>query len=195
MGFKAKLVTGGPGGHKVITAMRDLTHKQVYVGVPEKTSGRRSRKGEAITNAQLTFLHTHGVRESSMRRIVQAKMNRGLTFEAATAMYLHTHGSPLYQIPPRPIIEPAIEAADNKEAIAKELKQAAEAALAGKPGGTRTHLRMAGMEAQNRTRAWFTDPRNGWAPNAPSTIRRKKSDRPLIDTQQLRKSITYVVVE
>lgn len=34
-----------------------------------------------------------------------------------------------------------------------------------------------------------------WAPNAPATIARKKSDRPLIDTSQLRRAITSDVVK
>lgn len=34
-----------------------------------------------------------------------------------------------------------------------------------------------------------------WAPNAPSTIRQKKSDRPLINTGQLRRAITNDVVK
>ena len=34
-----------------------------------------------------------------------------------------------------------------------------------------------------------------WAPNAPSTIRQKKSDRPLIDTSQLRRAQTSDVVK
>lgn len=33
----------------------------------------------------------------------------------------------------------------------------------------------------------------GWTPNAPSTIRRKGSSRPLIDTGKMRQSITWVV--
>ncbi|TZE83540.1 hypothetical protein [Calorimonas adulescens] len=32
-------------------------------------------------------------------------------------------------------------------------------------------------------------------PNAPSTIRRKKSDKPLIDTGLMRKSVNYIIVE
>ena len=54
------------------------------------------------------------------------------------------------------------------------------------------------MFAQNKVRAWFTDERNNWPPNAPSTIEKKSKngkikDNPLIDTGELRKSITYVV--
>ena len=36
---------------------------------------------------------------------------------------------------------------------------------------------------------------NGWKPNAPSTIKAKGSDKPLIDTGELRKSIRGIVVE
>ena len=47
---------------------------------------------------------------------------------------------------------------------------------------------------------WYRDVqrahiRNGnWVPNAPATIRRKGSDRPLIDTGQLVNSVEYEVV-
>lgn len=109
----------------------------------------------------------------------------------AQLMYIHTNGSPLKGIPARPVIEPAIKARGNKQAIEAELKASALAALDGKPAVT--FLRRAGLTAQNAAKAWFTDPRNGWAPNAPSTIRAKGSNRPLIDTAQMRNAITYVV--
>lgn len=99
------------------------------------------------------------------------------------------------RVPPRPVIEPAIEAKDNRAVIVEELKGAAVAALDGKPGEVTRRLKRAGMEGQNRSRAWFTDPRNHWAPNAPSTIRRKGSDRPNIDTSQMRKAIISIVTE
>lgn len=61
--------------------------------------------------------------------------------------------------------------------------------------GAKRHLELAGMEGQNSARDWFEDPRNGWAPNSPVTIALKGSERPLVDTGELRKSITYVVKE
>lgn len=54
-------------------------------------------------------------------------------------------------------------------------------------------LRKAGMLGQNVVRRYFVED-NGWPPNAPSTIAQKGSDRPLIDTGELRKSVAYVVV-
>lgn len=111
----------------------------------------------------------------------------------AQLLFIHTNGSPLKHIPARPVVEPAIEASDNKASINRGMKIAAEAALDGKPQQVKQGLRLAGMDAQSRVKAWFTDPRNGWAPNAPGTIRRKKSDKPLIDTAQMRNAIVYVL--
>ena len=176
---------------KVIKDIQAFTRMQVYVGIPEE---KAPRKGQGPSNAQLAFLHTHGVRSVSMRFSMTASMvKHSLNYSQALALYLHTHGSPLMQIPPRPIIEPAIKAHGNLEPITMELRAAATAALAGQRQKAMTHLHRAGLTAQNAVRAWFTDPRNHWAPNAPSTIARKGSDKPLIDTGELRKSITYVL--
>lgn len=138
-----------------------------------------------------------GVSEAGATRPKTAPINN------AQLTYIHTHGSPLRNIPARPIIEPALTARGNKEPIQEELKLAAAAQLAGDSAKATQHLRRAGVLAQNAVRAWFTDSRNNWAPNAPSTIARKHSARPLIDTGELRpliatgelrKSMTYVVV-
>ena len=59
--------------------------------------------------------------------------------------------------------------------------------------GSLEDMERLGLKAQNVCRKWFVNPENGWAPNSPATIARKGSDRPLIDTGELRKSITYVV--
>lgn len=111
----------------------------------------------------------------------------------AGLMYIHTHGSALQHIPARPVIEPAIQAPDNKLMIANQLGDAARLALAGKKGEANQSLGAAGMLGRNAAIRWFTDPRNGWAPNSPRTAEEKGSDRPLIDTAQMRRSITYSV--
>ena len=174
----------------MLEGSKELSKHAVYVGVPEKTS---PRPGEPISNAQLAFIHTHGVRAWKMRTAMNVAMKGSgkLSYSAALALYIHTFGSPLYQVPPRPIVEPAIKA--NMKKLEGEFKLAAKAGLAGNKAQVQTHLRRAGMMAQNFVRAWFTDPRNHWAKNAPSTIRPKKSSRPLIDTGDLRKSMTYIV--
>ncbi len=122
----------------------------------------------------------------------KSSRKRGVITNAELA-YIHTHGSELRNIPARPIIEPAIEVKETKDAIAQELGEAIASKLDRKDQEAMRHLKRAGMMGQNAARAWFEDPRNEWAPDSPSTIARKGSDRPLIDTGQLRKSIIYVV--
>ena len=114
----------------------------------------------------------------------------------AELLFIHTFGSPVNNIPPRPVIEPAIK--NSKERIAKMMGNALKTAMSGNYQGAVDELKKVGMLAQNKCRAWFTDERNGWKPNAPSVYRRKlkkgsTDPKPLIDTGELRKSITYFV--
>jgi hypothetical protein len=113
----------------------------------------------------------------------------------AELLYIHTHGSPLKHIPARPVLEPMLMLPDNKAAITADLKQAGVSALNGKMQEAVKFMKIAGMDAANRAKSFFTDPRNNWAPNAPSTIRRKGSDRPMINLGELRKSITWVLAK
>jgi hypothetical protein len=83
------------------------------------------------------------------RKKTTAVTNAGL-------IYIHTHGSPLQGIPPRPIIEPALEADDNKAVIVKKLGEAARAAFDGRPA--KQLLNEAGIEGRNAAIRWFTDP-------------------------------------
>lgn len=161
----------------------------VLVGIPEEQS---SREGGKVTNAELAFIHSEG--------------------------------SPLRGIPARPFIEPAIEDSENKAMISVELRKAVEAALDGKVDKMSRALVRAGVQGQNVVRDWFTNPKNNWAPNSPYTVLqkiKKKNDstsraivryvkeggslsditglegmtRPMIDTDQLRKAVTYVIRE
>ena len=169
-------------------SMKALADVRVFVGVPEDKAARQS--GE-ITNAALVYLHTHGVRAASMRADMAPALKKGVQYGKALSMYIYSHGSPLWHVPPRQIIEPAI-AADAKN-ITAELKDAGASALNNDPRGMMLYFRRAGQEAENFVRGWFTNPANGWAPNAPSTIAAKGSDRPLINKGELRKSIVYVI--
>lgn len=108
-------------------------------------------------------------------------------------LYIHTNGSPLQHIPPRPVIQPAIAKPDNKALITSELKQAAHSTLEGDADAARDYLAKAGTLGANASKRRFTDPDNGWQGNAESTIKAKGSDKPLIDTGELRRDITYVV--
>lgn len=168
----------------------DIGKLQVYVGIPEADS---SREDEGINNAELAYIHTHGIRAGTMREDMQGDLDSGKAYSEAYQMYIQSHGSPLYQSPPRPIIEPAIE--KNKDKIADKLKVAVKAGLNGNQQEAREGLEKAGMFAASKVKAYFTDPDNGWPENSESTKEAKGSDKPLIDTGSLRQSITYVVGE
>lgn len=146
---------------KALDAIKDM---QVYVGVPEEGS---SREDEEITNAELAFLMTNGVRQSTMRKEMESDVDKH-GYHKAYDMYVQSHGSPLWQIPPRPIIQPAIE--DDKEIISDLLKEALKAALDGDVATAMKFLEKAGLEGQAASQDWFTNPKNGWVPNAQSTI-------------------------
>jgi hypothetical protein len=111
----------------------------------------------------------------------------------AELLFLFTNGSPLRGTPGRVVIEAAIEAEPTKDLIAKEMAAAATAALDGDEKGMMDHLDRAGTIAESASKRWFTDPRNGWEPNAPSTIRAKGSETPGISTGQMRRAITHIV--
>jgi hypothetical protein len=190
--------TSSNGGAKgLIERLKKLSSQKVCVGVPgngessdHNYKGSNERKCDPeITNADLVYIHTHGVRPHEVRAEMKPAIEGGTKYSVALQMYIHEHGSFQMQVPARPIIEPAIEHA--KEDLADLLKDAALVAMDG--GDAQDELKKTGIEAQNRVKEWFTSSENGWAPNAASTIKRKGSDKPLVDTEALRSSITYVI--
>lgn len=131
--------------------------------------------------------------------IPQKKSRRpGEPVTNAELLFIHSFGSPINNVPARPVIEPAIK--DDKDRLSKMLKRSATLSLEGKEEEAVEQLKLTGMRGQNISRAWFTSPKNGWPPNSPSVAaaKRKKGStepKPLIDTGELRKSIIYVVVK
>lgn len=174
----------------VLDRLRRLKSRQIYVGIPEK---KAAREGEPINNAQLLYILSHGVRKKSMREEMQPKIDAGMKYSAAYQLYIMSHGSPLWHIPPRPVLESALEA--HADAIGKLFQAVIKAACKGDEAAIQKAMNICGMAAQNYCRDWFTDPRNGWPPNSPLTIKAKGSERPLIDTGTMRKAITYVIRE
>lgn len=179
----------GQGFTAMVSKVQALTKKEVLVGIPQAEAQRPS--GDMVNNAELLYLHTHGVRAPAMRAEMQPNIDAGMKYSAAHSLYVQTHGSPAYAIAPRPVLEPAIR--DSKEAIGKQIAGAYRAAMHGDMAGAERGLELAGMVAQNAARAWFENPKNQWPPNSARTIKAKGSDSPLIDTGEMRKSITYVI--
>lgn len=169
--------------------LKALAKKEVLVGIPAENSTREH--SSEINNAELLYIQSHGVRSASMRKEMQGNLDSGMKYSKAHELYLQSHGSPMYHVPPRPVLEPAI--ASQKETIGKLIGVASKNALEGKSAQCEANLNKAGMVAASAARGWFENPANGWPPNAPYTIKKKGSSQPLIDTGEMRKAITYVV--
>ena len=162
--------------------LHKLTREKVLVGIPTTTAADRQAGIMKLLGAS-----TSGPKGRKLAKAAKAMVNN------AQLLFIHTYGSPIKHIPARPVLEPAIMDRANLEIITAQLRLAADAALAGRP--FEVYLERAGQAAENAARSWFTNPRNGWAPNKPATIRAKGSSRPLIDTGELRKSVTHVVTK
>ena len=137
----------------------------------------------------------------------------------ATLLYIHTQGSPLKGLPARPLIEPCLRDRVNADKLADDLRLVGQAVLEENLNQARRLMKVTGQDAVNMIRDWFGNPLNGWEPIKPATLdaklKKKKglsiNDRrqmiddyesgvegintTLVDTGQLRKSITYVLRE
>jgi hypothetical protein len=162
-----------------------LTKLAAYVGIP--ASDARTRSTQLLAMA--------GKLKSGSKK--RAWLEKASTEDANNAelLFIHTKGSPIRHIPARPVLEPAVAANGNRQPIAAELAASVKASLAGDKELAVKKMKRAALQGQSVSRAWFTDSRNNWAPNAPGTIKRKGSDRPLIDTGALRNAIVGIVRE
>lgn len=145
--------------------LKQMEKAAVYVGVPEDTTERKKDP-----NAKKPMTNSY-------------------------LLAIHTHGSPLRNILARPVLEPAITDQDNKDKINRHLLLAAQSMVKKDKTNFMLELERAGMQAQNAARRWFVNPKNNWPPLSAATKASKGSEQPLIDTGQLRKSITYAVRE
>lgn len=179
-----KHITHDGGVDGLLERIKKLSSQVVAVGIPGDSS---ERKDGEITNAELVYIHTHGVRPKEVRDEMQPEIDKGTKYSIALQLYLRSHGSFSYQTPARPIIEPAIE--NSKSGIAKRLGVAASAAM--NDEDTDRPLEDVGLYAQSKVKGYFLH--NDWVPNAPSTIKKKGSDKPLIDTGALRQAVTFVI--
>lgn len=108
--------------------------------------------------------------------------------------YIQETGSPSMNLPPRPFLVPGVESCQDQ--TAKHLTKAADAALKGNIAMVNRHLGMAGMTAQRSVQMYFVG--GHFEPLSEATIRQRLAKgrtgtNPLIDTQQIRKSVTYVI--
>lgn len=111
----------------------------------------------------------------------------GTTSMAMIATTLH-YGSAAKNIPARPFIEPAIN--QNLGKYQRLMATQARGLIVGRQTLNRA-LSLVGTAMAADVQQYMLS--GSFAPLQPATIRRKGSSRPLIDTGQLRQSITYRV--
>lgn len=171
---------------EITSSLKDLAKKTVCIGIPDSTEHADSK----ITNAQLLYVHTNGVRDKDMIKEMQHDLI-DMPYSKAHELYVQEHGSPLWKVPPRPVLEPAMEYKQNQEQMVELMKDTINVALDGKD--VSPALNEVGLQGQNIARDWFTNSANEWEENKKSTIKKKGSDRPLIDSGEMRRAITFVV--
>lgn len=123
--------------------------------------------------------------------VPEAKASREGEMNNATLAYIHNFGSPAQNIPARPFLGPGI--AKRQDEIVAELRAAGKDALDMNGNKIGQHLTRVGLLAQAGIRSMFGG--GEMAPLKPETVARKggKKTTPLIDTGQLRNSISFVV--
>lgn len=176
--------------------MKAIDKLAVYVGIPATTPADRANQLLDIAIGKVKSAKRNksgklGVRKDKLTRLANAAASTSVN--NAELLFIFSKGSPIRNQDPRPVLEPAIEADGNRQPIAAELGKSMQFALEGQRDRSITYLKRAGVAGQNAARAWFTDPRNNWAPNAESTIRAKGSDRPGIDFGLMRGAIVWVL--
>lgn len=168
------------------TQLEKVSSQAVYVGIPSASVADRQKQLTQMANK---------LQDKDPRKKHLLALAANQEMNNAELLYLFSKGSPINAQPARPVIEAAIVASGNKEAIAHELAEATKAQLNGDSAEASRRLQRAGIAGQNASKKWFKDPRNGWAENATSTQSHKGSDRPGINTGAMMNAITYVVKE
>ena len=120
------------------------------------------------------------------------EVNVGAQGEHSDLLYLHEAGVPSRNIPPRPVLQPAMGQDHVKKSMKRCMRTAVFKALRGDIDGAQNEYKKAGIVGMEACKKWITDGTN-LAPNAPATIARKGSSIPLIDTGALLNSITYEI--
>lgn len=147
----------------VLAAIQGLVSRQVLVGIPSAKAERQNDEP-------------------------------GEPINNAQLGYIHEFGSPQANIPARPFLLPGVEMVEDK--VADRLQKAAKAAIKGDSNKVEAELHAAGLAAQAGARFQLNSGEHEAL--APSTVaarrrRGRTGDKPLVDTGQLRNSITYVV--
>ena len=120
---------------------------------------------------------------------------------------IHTRGSPIMRIPPRPVVQPALSQEGLRQEMGEFLLQSCEAAFAGDMAGTEAGLEDAGQRGADGIREYIDGeipPPNapvtlsgGWIYNRVAKkgvlVSGKAGDKPMFDTGALYEDFDYEI--
>lgn len=113
----------------------------------------------------------------------------------AELMFIHENGSPLHNLPARPVLQMTIDYA-NTELVKPTMDRCIELFLTSLDESViETELEKLCLKMEKYARKIIYSNDGRLAPNAPSTIARKGDNHPLFDTGQLARSITCKLVK
>ena len=134
--------------------------------------------------------------ELGLDRLRRSRAAVGLPASASARnrwlLALHERGAPAANIPPRPIIRPALARPETREAMVRGLTASCEAAARGDPEGVTEGLRQAGQAGADGIRGYIDA---GVSPgNAPSVAARKGFDKPMYETGELYAAFGFEII-
>ena len=151
-------------------------------------------------------------REKCLDWLRKHRVDVGLTPKASARsrflLRIHTHGSPVMRIPPRPVVAPALAQESLRAEMGEKLLASCEAAYRGDLSGTRAGLEAAGQRGAEGIREYIDagiDPPNspvtlsgGWIYNRVAKkgvpVSGKNGSTPMKDTGALYDDFDYEVV-
>ena len=141
----------------------------------------------------ITDNNTLQPRLNTLKTLSQTTVQVGLPANASPhlkfILLIQEHGSPVNNIPPRPVIQPALSRPEIRQQMAESMRDALHAAWHG--NDPRPSLEEAGQAGADSLRAYIDS--HIPPPNRPSTVARKGFDLPLYDTGALYRAFSYEV--
>ena len=152
-------------------------------------------------------------RAKCLKYLQTHRVDVGLTSKASARsrflLAIHTRGSPIMRIPPRPVVRPALARETLRAEMAESLMESCEAAAKGDLPGTLAGLENAGQRGADGIREYINagiSPPNspvtlsgGWIYNRVAKkgvlVKGKAGDKPLLDTGALYEDFDYEVTE
>lgn len=183
------------GWSKVMRELYRLSKKEVTVGIQ---SGTMTEDGET-TLARIAAVHEFGgtITQQADTVTINRKLKRDGSFansgrfvkrKKANFSSTHARRARTIKIPQRSFLRATV---DEKQAqITKLATNAVKSVIEGTD--PEAVMRVVGQSIEGMVQKKITS--GPFTPNAPSTIKRKRSSRPLIDTGHMRQSVRYKLI-